>query len=220
MVPANSAVVSPLQRISGGIRAESPTAGRYSHTPEIQPIRIPASLQGGIPRHKPIRVELARLKEQIETGIIQVHQSTSQRARKEGPAQTMSMVDTLVHSARIMKQREQGQHFGISSVQFGDRPSIFKDPRPVENPVRAQRWQCVSFKHGFQYGWMVMHLSKIERNKSPLLSKPNLFSILFPRTLEGHAFSEGVGATAESCCVTQGFGQRLRIGIDEPAGSI
>ena len=97
----------PIQQIPCGIGAESLTAGLDPHAPEVQPIRIPTSLQGGIPDNKPISMEFARLKEQIETGIIQVHQFSAQRLCEERAAQTMPIVDTLVHPARIMEQRKQ-----------------------------------------------------------------------------------------------------------------
>ena len=70
----DGAVVRPVEKIAGGFGAEAVGLRQDADPTEIQTVRVPAGLQGGIGLDQSIRVQAACLVEKVEARIVQMHQ--------------------------------------------------------------------------------------------------------------------------------------------------
>ena len=59
------------------INAEPVRLGHDAHSSEVETVGVPAGLQRGVARGEPIGVQPARLEEQLEPRIVQVHQAAA-----------------------------------------------------------------------------------------------------------------------------------------------
>ena len=95
----DGAVVRPVAKIAGGFGAEAVRLRQDADPSEIQTVRVPAGLKGGIGLDQSIRVQTARLVKKVEARVVQMHQFAAKRVRELGASQTMAVVTAFVDAA-------------------------------------------------------------------------------------------------------------------------
>ena len=141
--------VRPVQQTPRGFGAETVGLRQDANPAQIQTVRIPAGLQGGRGVDQAVGVQPARLIEQFKSGIVQMHQFSTQRPGELASSQSMGIVAKLVHPTRIVEEGEEGHHLGIRPVRLGDLQAVFQHAGPMDDAVVAVDWQCVSGEDGF-----------------------------------------------------------------------
>jgi len=158
-VASDGAVVGPVEQIPRGVGAQSVRTRKDSNPAQVQTVRIPARLQGRITLDQSIGVQTTGLEEQLETGVIKMHQFPAQGIGELCSAQTMAVVLILVDPPRIMEECKERHHLRIGSVQVRDLSAVFKHAGPVDDSMVATHRKRIAGEDGSQDGGMVVHMA-------------------------------------------------------------
>jgi len=132
-------------------------AGRDSYTPEIEPVRVPARLQRGVPIRVAVGVEPTGFEQQFESGVVQVHQAAAERMGKLTTPQPVPVISVFVDATRVMEEGKELDDLKICPVALCDPKAILEDSRPVDHAVITTHRKGIAIEDRSHNRLIVVH---------------------------------------------------------------
>lgn len=133
----------------------------HSDTAEIEPVRVPASLDRDVGMRSLVRMAGTSSMKKFELLVGQIEFTSSKFGGKFGGPRPVGGISSLIDSPAVVKNGEELHDLDVGASGFGQPKSIFHDSRPMRDPMSAVPRQPVLVEDCFEDSWDVEgHLSR------------------------------------------------------------
>jgi hypothetical protein len=137
--------IGPFENIGplGCIRTKSFWVWADADTAKIEPVGIPASLNGDVGGDLAIRVTNTSGVEQIEIGIGKIKHISSMFQSQVCPSLAVAIINAFIHTPGIVEDGKELDDFDVGLGFFGKTKPVFQDPRPMSDTMDTRPGQSV-----------------------------------------------------------------------------
>ncbi len=126
-------------RFPGFLRAKTPGVRFDAHSSQVQPVRIPASLDRDVGMRGFVRMPRTSFVQPMKIVISQFEQVSPQRQGEIRSALTMIGVRAFVFPLGIMENGKKLDDLHIGPRRLGEPKTVFQDPCPMSHAVDLLR---------------------------------------------------------------------------------
>jgi hypothetical protein len=137
LIAQSGAPVSPIKEIASCVGTKKIGLESDPDSPQVKPIGVPTCLNGYITLGQSVGMEPAGFKQQLEIGVVQMNERSSQRPGISSPAIAVSEVGELIHAPRVVEERKKSDDINLGA-RPGRKPlAVFEHSSPVHDAVVA-----------------------------------------------------------------------------------
>ena len=137
LIAQSGAPVSPIKEIASSVGTKKIGLESDPDSPQVKPIGVPTCLNGYITLGQSVGMEPAGFKQQLEIGVVQMNERSSQRPGISSPAIAVSEVGELIHAPRVVEERKQSDDINLGARSGGEPLAVFENSSPVHNAMVA-----------------------------------------------------------------------------------